>query len=136
MPKGNRGGKNGETTGFYKTVDSFEDAQIIVPTERGSNSLPRISNSPDRIYILKTPSGEYKSIGIYGKNREIIKEFDIGHGHKVKDKNGKVVQWLKRGYAHTHISKGGRENNTRYPTKKEIKRYGKYIKFIGGKIYE
>lgn len=64
-----------------------------------------------------------------------IKEF----GFKVPiviDKNGKIIQWLKRGYVHTHTSKGGRENNTRYPTKKEIKMYGKYIKYIGGKLHE
>ena len=136
MPKGNRGGKNGETTGFYETVDSFEDAKIIKSTERGGNSLPRMSNSPNAIYILKNASDKYKSIGVYDKNREIAKEFDIGHGHKARDKNGKIIQWLKRGYVHTHTSKGGRENNTRYPTKKEIKMYGKYIKYIGGKLHE
>ena len=99
-------------------------------------SLPRMSHSPNAIYILKNKNGKYKSMGIYNEHREIVKEFDIGHGHKRRNKRGEVVQHLKRGVFHTHIAKGGRENDTRYLTKKEIKKYGDYLHFIGGMLSE
>ena len=35
MPKGNRGGKNGNTTGYYKTVGEFDGAEIITPIAGG-----------------------------------------------------------------------------------------------------
>lgn len=94
---------------------------MIVPTLKGSNSLPRMSNSPESLYILKNEEGKMKSLGVYNDKREIVKEIDIGHGHKVRSRNGKLVKYLKRGVAHTHTTKGGRENNTRYMTKKEKK---------------
>lgn len=69
-------------------------------------------------------------------DKEIQKEIDIYHGHKVRNHKGEIVKKLKRGVAHIHTSKGGRENNMRYLTKKEIKLFGEYIKYIGGKISE
>lgn len=135
MPKGNRGGKNGETTGFYITVDTFENAKVITPVTGGSGSLPRISNSPNALYIFKNAKGKMKSLGIYDDKRELVKEINIDHGHKDK-KDGKIIRNLKVGVAHVHTIKGGRGNNTRYMTKKEIKKYGKYIKFMGGKTNE
>ena len=63
------------------------------------------------------------------KNEVKILSYLINH-------KGEIVKKLKRGVAHIHTSKGGRENNTRYLTKKEIKLFGEYIKYIGGKISE
>lgn len=135
MPKGNRGGKNGKTTGYYKTVGEFDGAEIITPIAGGSGSLPRMSNSPNAIYIFKNAKGQMKSLGIYNDKRELEKEFNIGHSHKDRKEN-KIVRNLKKGVAHVHIIRGGRNSNTRYMTKKEIKKYGKYIEFIGGKTVE
>ena len=54
-----------------------------------------------------------------------------------RDKKGNtIIKNLKVGVAHVHIIKGGRGNNTRYMTKKEIKKYGKYIEFMGGRTIE
>ena len=53
-------------------------------------------------------------------DKEIQKEIDIYHGHKVRNHKGEIVKKLKRGVAHIHTSKGGRENNTRYLTKKRL----------------
>lgn len=39
MPKGNRGGKNGKTTGYYKTVGEFDGAEIITPIAGGGKRL-------------------------------------------------------------------------------------------------
>lgn len=41
MPKGNRGGKNGKTTGYYKTVGEFDGAEIITPIAGGEAALCR-----------------------------------------------------------------------------------------------
>lgn len=98
--------------------------------------MPRMSNSPNAMYIYKNAKGTTKSLGIYSDKRELIKEFNIDHDHPQRNKNGEVIRTLKEGVAHVHIIKGGRGNNTRYMTKKEIKKYGKYIKFMGGKISE
>jgi hypothetical protein len=135
MPKGNRGGKNGKTTGYYKTVGEFDGAEIITPIAGGSGSLPRMSNSPNAIYIFKNAKGQMKSLGIYNDKRELEKELNIGHGHRDK-KGNTIIKNLKVGVAHVHIIKGGRGNNTRYMTKKEIKKYGKYIEFMGGRTIE
>lgn len=117
MPKGNRGGKNGKTTGYYKTVGEFDGAEIITPIAGGSGSLPRMSNSPNAIYIFKNAKGQMKSLGIYNDKRELEKEFNIGHSHKDWKEN-KIVRNLKKGVAHVHIIRGGRNSNTRYMTKK------------------
>lgn len=74
MPKGNRGGKNGKTTGYYKTVEEFDGAEIITPIAGGSGSLPRMSNSPNAIYIFKNAKGQMKSLGVYNDKRELEKE--------------------------------------------------------------
>lgn len=40
------------------------------------------------------------------------------------------------GIAHVHNINGGREANVRYMTLKEIKKYGKAIEGMGGKVRE
>ncbi|MBR2731182.1 MAG: hypothetical protein IKD72_04255 [Clostridia bacterium] len=132
MPKGNRGGKNGATTGYYRTVDRFEDAKVIEPIEDKTSSLPRRSHSPNAIYIYKNKKGEKKSVGFYNKYRELEIEINIDHGHIIKH-HGKTVGKLKKGIPHIHFIRGGRNSNTRYLTKKESKKYGKYISFMKGK---
>lgn len=136
MPKGNRMKNNGTKAVFYRTVETIYDAKVIVPTEKGSYSLPRMSHSPNALYIIKSKSGDYTSLGIYNKYREIVKEIDVEHVHKSRKKDGTILSVMKRGVAHVHNNFGGRENNVRYMTKKEKKLYGKYISFMGGRMEE
>lgn len=136
MAKGNRGGKNGSTTGYYVTVGTFEGAKIITPTKKGSYSLPMMSHSPNAIYILKNKRGQLKSLGIYNEKRELVKSFDLSHEHINYNKEGTIKEMLKKGIVHVHNYRGGRQNNVRYMTKKEKKKYKKYIIFMGGKLSE
>ena len=115
-----------ESTGEY--IDGFK---VIEKIGGGPSSLPRFSNSPDTVYILKS-NGVYKSLGIYNEHRELTKQIDIRHGHVNKTKKGKREKLVK-GVAHVHNIRGGRLNNVRYMTDKEIKKYGKAITLMGGR---
>jgi hypothetical protein len=112
----------GETMGGFKVIEH---------KSKPNAGLPTMSNSPNAVYILKS-HGYYKSIGIYGSDRRLQKEIDLGHGHTNRFKSGKK-EHLQRGIAHVHHIKGGRDNNVRYMTQKEINKYGRAILEMGGK---
>lgn len=119
---------------YEGTGESIAGIKVIKSLGSPSDPLPRFSGTPNAVYILK--SGEhYKSLGIYGPDRELRKEIDITHGHTNRPKSGKKTK-LKRGVAHVHNIRGGRENNVRYMTKKEIKKYGEAVIGMGGKVRE
>lgn len=95
----------------------------VIEKQKGSASIPRMSKNPNDVYILKSKKG-YKSIGIYNQYNELYAEINIDHPHKD----------IPRGIAHIHFIFGGRANNVRMLTKKEIKKYGKTIEQMGGKV--
>lgn len=133
MPKGNRLKNDGTNPIFYKTIETIYDAKVIEPTNLGSYSLPRMSHSPNALYIVKSKKDNYASLGIYNQYRELTKEFDISHDHKFYEKGSKKIsKRLIEGVAHVHNDRGGRNSNVRYMTKKEIRKYGKYIIAMGG----
>ena len=115
----------GETVGGFKVIEH--------KTKKNA-PLPQMSVAPDAVYVLKS-SGRLKAIGIYGKDRRLKKEIEIAHGHKNRYKDGHV-KILKRGIAHVHHINGGRENNVRYMTGKEIKKYGEAVIEMGGRVSE
>ncbi|MBR4711741.1 MAG: hypothetical protein IKP10_06875 [Clostridia bacterium] len=117
---------------YRDTGDTIKGFKVIEQIKEGTATLPQMSNTPGTVYIFRTRSGEMK-IGIYGQDRRITKEIEISHGHRNKYNSGKK-QRLKKGVAHVHNWHRGRENNTRYMTKKEIKIYGKAVLAIGGKL--
>lgn len=125
---------NGRYNEYKSTGEVLGGIKVIESIKSPRDPLPRFSGSPNAVYILKS-HGYYKSIGIYGENRELKKEIDISHGHVNRPKSGKKES-LKKGVAHVHNIYGGRENNVRYMTKKEIKKYGKAVIAMGGKTYE
>ena len=115
----------GETVGGFKVIEHVS---------KNNASLPQMSNTPGVVYVLKS-KGRYKSIGIYGQDRRLQKEIEITHGHKNRPKSGQK-EHLSRGVAHVHNIRGGRENNVRYMTKKEIKKYGQAVIEMGGRVSE
>ena len=130
---------SGFTTYKYETVDRIGEFKVIREKnikDKQTTSLPQMSSHANENYILENAVGDRKQIGIYDKYRRIDKYIDFSHGHNIRDKNNKVVKRLKRGVAHIHFVKGGRDNNVRYLNQKEIKKYGKIIVELGGKLYE
>ena len=125
---------NGKYNEYKATGEYIEGIKVIESLEEGSTRVPRYSGSPNSVYILKV-NGNYKAIGIYNEHRELVKEIEISHGHTNRPKSGKKSK-LRRGVAHVHNIRGGRENNIRYMTKKEIKKYGKAIEKMGGRVRE
>ncbi len=127
--------KGGFSTQEYRsTGETIKGIKVIEQIKPGNAKLPQMSNTPNTEYILKS-NGVYKSLGIYGSDRRLQKEIEIRHGHTNRPKSGKKEK-LKKGVAHVHNIKGGRGNNVRYMTKKEIKKYGKAVIAMGGKISE
>ena len=124
--------KSGGKYNEYKyTGEVIEGIKVIESISGDRNPLPQFSGSPNAVYILKK-HGEYASIGIYNQNRELVKEIEINHQHTNRYKSG-VKKVIKKGVAHVHNKKGGRNNNVRPMTKKEIKKYGKAIEKMGGR---
>lgn len=117
---------------YESTGERIEGFKVIKHKTDSHASLPQMSNTPGTVYILKS-GNHYKSIGIYGDDRRLKKEINISHGHTNVYANGKVEK-LKRGVAHIHHWQGGRQANVRYLTAKEIKKYGKAIIKMGGKL--
>lgn len=130
MPKDKRGGRI--VNPQYKTVDMVDGVKVITLKAGGSMALPYIAGS-SRMYILENAKGERKSIAIYDSSGYITKQIDIGHGHTNRPKSGKKESLVK-GVAHVHNVKGGRGNNVRYMTSREIKKYGSLIVKLGGKV--
>lgn len=130
MPKDKRGGRI--VNPQYKTVDMVDGVKVITHKAGGSMALPYIAGS-SRMYILENAKGERKSIAIYDSSGYITKQIDFGHGHTNRPKSGNK-EYLVRGVAHVHNVKGGRGNNVRYLTAKEIKKYGNLIVKLGGKV--
>lgn len=112
-----------------KTIDGYK---VIRHKTKDQASLPQMSNTPGTVYILENSKG-YKSIGIYGDDRRLRKEIDLRHGHTNRPASGKIER-LRRGVAHVHNIRGGRGNNVRYMTKKEIKKYGALVIKLGGAV--
>lgn len=118
---------------YERTGEIIEGVKVIRHKTSSKAPMPRFSNSPGAIYILQNKEG-YKSIGIYGPDRRIRKEIEISHSHTNRYKSGRTEK-LDLGVAHVHNIHGGRENNVRYMTKKEIKLYGSIITKIGGRTH-
>ena len=116
----------------YKKVDEVDGVKVIKRIANGPASLPRMAGR-SRMYILENAKGERKSIGIYDSSGHLAKAIDFGHGHTNRPKSGKN-EYLKNGVAHIHSIKGGRNNNVRYLTSREIKKYGNLIVKLGGKV--
>ena len=131
---GGRGGSSGRKNEYKSTGEIISGFKVIEHKSKPNAPLPQMSNTPGTVYILKS-NGKLKSLGIYGMDKRLSKEINIDHGHKNRYKSGKKED-LKRGVAHVHHWKGGRNANVRYMTKKEIKKYGSAITQMGGKIYE
>ena len=129
-------GRGRSKAGGYKeykdTGEHIAGFKVIKSISGERNPLPRFSNSLNATYILKSAMGEYKSIGIYNKQRELVKEIDVTHSHTNRYKNGKKIKLL-RGIAHVHNYRGGRNNNVRYMTRKEAKKYGEAVARMGEK---
>lgn len=120
---------------YEATGETLEGFKVIRHKTNGHASLPQMSNTPGTVYILQNGDGHYKSMGIYGADRRLRKQIDIHRKHTNRYKSGKRVV-LKKGVAHVHNWRGGRNSNVRYMTKKEIKKYGKAIVLMGGKLHE
>ncbi len=90
-----------------------------------------MSNTPGTIYILKS-GDHYKSIGIYGEDRRLLREINWQHKHDVRDSNKQIVDRIRKGDTHIHHWKGMRMANVRRLTPNEIKRFGTTIEKIGG----
>lgn len=121
MAKDKRGGRIFNPQ--YKTVDIVDGVKVITLKAGGPMSLPSIAGRSS-MYILETAKGERNRIAIYDSSGHIAKQIDFGHGHKK----------LKNGVAHVHNIKGGRGNNVRYMTSREIKKYGALVTKLGGKV--
>ena len=130
MPKDKRGGRIANPQ--YKTVDMVDGIKVITLKAGGSMALPYIAGR-SKMYILENAKGERKSIAIYDSSGHIAKQIHFAHAHTNRPKSGKVEK-LKSGVAHVHNVKGGRGNNVRYMTPKEIKKYGNLITKLGGKV--
>ena len=107
----------------YRTVDIVDGVKVIKLNRDGPMSLPKVAGRSS-MYILENAKGERNRIAIYDSSGYIAKQIDFGHGH------GK----LKYGVAHMHSIKGGRDNNVRYLTSREIKKYGNLVTKLGGKV--
>lgn len=138
MAKPKRGGKRGLSGGvpeedreFHDTGERIDGIKVIEHNDPKNNApIPQYSNTPNTKYILKK-AGQYKSLGIYNEHRELVQTYDLAHSHTNKPKSGKK-EMFKKGLAHVHNHKGGRENNVRKMTVKEIKKYGRAIRKMGG----
>lgn len=119
---------------YEATGETIEGFKVIQMKGGGSASLPEMSNTPGTVYILKS-HGYYKSLGIYGEDRRLRKAIDITHLHTNRFRSGKKER-LRKGVAHVHNMRGGRGSNVRYMTKKEIKKYGRAIVAMGGRLRE
>ncbi len=117
---------------YESTGETIDGIKVIQKVNSDTTSLPQMSNTPGTAYILKS-NGKYKSLGIYGPDRRLRKAIDITHGHTNRPKSGNNEKF-KRGVAHVHHMRGGRGNNVRLMADKEIKKYGKAILEIGGKL--
>ena len=117
---------------YADTGERVGGFKVIQHRSKKASSLPQMSDTPSTVYVLKS-GGKYKSIGIYGPDRRLRKAIDVTHSHTNKPKNGKRVK-LKAGVAHVHNMRGGRENNVRYMTQKEIKHYGSAVVLMGGRV--
>lgn len=130
MAKDKRGGRIFNPQ--YKTVDMVDGVKVITAKAGGPMSLPYIAGRSN-MYILENAKGQRQSIAIYDSSGHIAKQIDFGHGHTNRPKSGKKEK-LKPGIAHVHNVKGGRGNNVRYLTSREIKKYGDLIVKLGGKV--
>lgn len=119
---------------YRSTGEVIAGTKVIEKIGSKSASLPQFSNTPNTMYILKS-NGRYTELGVYGPDRRIRKVIDITHRHTNRTKHG-IKEVLKKGVAHIHHIRGGRESNVHYLTKKDIKLYGKIILAMGGKIRE
>lgn len=116
----------------YHTVDMVDGIKVIKSNKNGPMSLPKMAGKSGA-YILENAKGQRNSIAIYDSSGHIARQIDFGHGHTNRPKSGKN-EYLKRGVAHVHSIKGGRENNVRYMTSREIKKYGSLVVKLGGKL--
>ena len=132
MGSGRPSGKARLKGEYFDTGQRIEGVKVLQRTGNGKGGMPRFSNTPNTMYILQTKGGTLKALGIYDSHRELTKTIDIDHGHTNRPKSGKK-QKLKKGIAHVHNHKGGRENNVRYMTPKEKKKYRKIIIAMGGR---
>lgn len=120
----------GEVIGGIKVIRDKRDK----PGVKGSFKPPEMSNTPGTAYIFQSHN-KYKNLLTYGMDRSSKQSYDLTHSHTNRPKNGKVEK-LKLGVVHVHNIRGGRENNVRYMTKKEIKKYGHIMRRLGVKVRE
>jgi len=107
----------------YKTVGYIAGVKVLKALKDGKHgSLPDMSNTPNTKYILLDKDEGFKRLRVYDQNRHPVFDIDYGHTHKG---SGKL---------HIHFWKGGRDNNARSLTGKEIKKYGKILRAAGVKI--
>lgn len=112
--------KGGFKVQDYKVVDIIAGIKVLSKRndKNKSTNLPTMSNTPGTMYMSKNKRGYIKQLRIYGNDRRAKIDIDFDHKHKGMQ-------------PHIHFYKGGRENNVRELTKKDIKKYGKILKEIG-----
>lgn len=119
--------KGGFRVQTYHAVGEIDGVKVIERIDGRPGFMPRMSNSPNAIYILKS-NGYYKSIGIYGSDRRLRKDIHIQHSHE-----NRLGEEIPKGIAHVHNLRGGRLNNVRKMSKKERRKYGALVQKMGGK---
>ena len=105
----------------YKSVGIIEGIKVLKPV-KGQNNLPAMSNTPGTRYLLMDDNNNFKQLRIYDNSRHLVVDIDYGHSP-----NGSDI-------LHIHFWKGGRSNNVRNLTSKDLKKYGRILRQAGIKI--
>lgn len=105
--------------GEYNCVDIRNDVKILRDIENPKHpSLPAISHTKGTRYISLDKSGVFHQMRIYDYAGHPAIDIDYGLHPSLG----------KKQTLHIHTWKGGRENSVRLFTKRDYKKYGKYLK--------
>lgn len=107
----------------YKCVNIINNVKVLKDSSGDhEHGLPTISHTPGTSYLDLNKDGTLHQLRIFDKSRHPIVDIDYGeHGEFGKQKTLHIHFW--KGSTHNR-------NNARLFKRKDLKRYGKYLKGI------